>query len=271
MNHFLEINNFSCGYASKFVLKPFDMNIGRAMLVGIVGPNGSGKTTFFKGISGELKPLTGDIILEGNSLLTMNYKEKAQNLAVVTQYIDVPDVTVEEYVLMGRLPYRKPFIFFESDEDYNMAHKYLRTTDIFHLKDKPMSQLSGGEQQLAGIARALTQHPSLLLLDEPTSHLDISHQVQILNYIQRLNHDMQLTVLMIIHDLNLAGEYCDYLVMLNNGQIHTQGKPEEVLTYKNIEEVYNTIVVTQKNPVSGKPAIFLVSDKVMAENKREEK
>ena len=270
MVQFLEIKNFSCGYSSKFILKPVDIKIDRAMFVGIVGPNGSGKTTFFKGISGELKPLSGDIILEGSSLLTMNYREKAQTLAIVTQNIDVPDVTVEEYVLMGRLPYRKPFIFFESDEDYKMAHEYLRTTDIFHLKDKPMSQLSGGEQQLAGIARALSQQPTLLLLDEPTSHLDISHQVQILNYIQRLNHNMQLTVLMIIHDLNLAGEYCDYLIMMNNGQIHTQGRPEEVLTYKNIEEVYNTIVVTQKNPVSGKPAIFLVSDKVMEENRKEE-
>jgi len=132
-----------------------------------------------------------------------------------------------------------------------------------------MTQLSGGEQQLAGIARALTQEPDLLLLDEPTSHLDITHQVQILNLLQRLNTELELSVLMIIHDLNLAGEYCDYLIMLNKGKIHTQGTPEKVLNYQNIEEVYNTVVVTETNPLSGKPVILLVSENVLKKGKKE--
>ena len=141
----------------------------------------------------------------------------------------------------------------------------MKLTGILPYAKKYMSQLSGGEQQLAAIAQALIQEPELLLLDEPTSHLDISHQVQILNLIQRLNRDAGLTVLMIIHDLNLAAEYCDYLIMMNKGNIHTLGTPDEVLTYKNIEEVYNTVVVTGKNPLSEKPAIFLVSEKVLKE------
>jgi iron complex transport system ATP-binding protein len=126
-----------------------------------------------------------------------------------------------------------------------------------------MNSLSGGEQQLAGIARALTQEPELLLLDEPTSHLDITHQVQILNLIQRLSEELSLTVLMIIHDLNLAGEYCDTLLMMQKGTLRKTGTPHEVLNYLDIEVVYDTVVITRTNPVSGKPVVFLVSEKTM--------
>ena len=123
-----------------------------------------------------------------------------------------------------------------------------------------MNRLSGGEQQLAAIARALTQQTQILLLDEPTSHLDISHQMRILNLVQRLNRERDLTVLLIIHDLNLSSEFSDQLVMLKEGRIHTTGTPEEVLTYENIETVYDTLVVTHSNPLSGKPCIFPVSE-----------
>ena len=188
-------------------------------------------------------------------------------MAVVAQHVYATDVTVEEYVLMGRLPHRKQFQLFETKEDYEIAHHYMQLTNVYGLRDKLMSKTSGGEQQLANIARALTQQPELLLLDEPTSHLDITHQVQILNLIQKLNEEMKLSVLMIIHDLNLAGEYCDYLVMLKDGQPFKQGLPDEVLNYQVIEEGYKTVVVVQPNPVSHKPAVFLVSDKILKQKK----
>jgi iron complex transport system ATP-binding protein len=145
----------------------------------------------------------------------------------------------------------------------------MNLTDVSHLRNKYLTQLSGGERQLVAITRALVQEPELLLLDEPTSHLDITHQVQVLNLVQQLNEQLGLTVLMIIHDLNLAGEYCDQLVLISNGSIHIKGKPEEVLTFKNIEEVYKTVVVTEINHLSGKPAIFLVSKKVLNKLKNE--
>jgi iron complex transport system ATP-binding protein len=141
----------------------------------------------------------------------------------------------------------------------------MEMTDTWRFKDQLMSELSGGEQQLAGIARALTQQPQLLLLDEPTSHLDITHQVHILNVLQQLNHEMGLSVLMVIHDLNLASEYCDRLILVNQGKIHIQGTPEDVLTFQNIEDVYRTVVVTQNNPLSGKPTVFPASRKVLKE------
>lgn len=193
----------------------------------------------------------------------MSLREKARNIAVVTQNIEVGNMTVEEYVIMGRIPYQRQFQFFETGEDLAIADKYMKLTGIDNLRDKNMNSLSGGEQQLAGIARALTQEPELLLLDEPTSHLDITHQVQILNLIQRLSEELSLTVLMIIHDLNLAGEYCDTLLMMQKGTLRKTGTPHEVLNYIDIEAVYDTVVITRTNPVSGKPVVFLVSEKTM--------
>lgn len=260
LNQFFHINNFSCGYPGKFTLEGISFEINKGDFVGIIGPNGSGKTTLFKGISNELHALAGSTKLNGELIQKMSLKEKAQNVAIVTQNIEVGSMTVEEYVLMGRIPYRKQFQFFETKEDIAIAKKYIELTGVTRLKDKYMNALSGGEQQLAGIARALTQEPQLLLLDEPTSHLDITHQVQILNLIRRLSHNLGLTVLMIIHDLNLAGEYCDSLVMMQEGRVRKKGLPHEVLNYKDIEAVYNTVVITRTNPVSGKPVVFLVSE-----------
>ncbi|MCF8335802.1 MAG: ABC transporter ATP-binding protein [Bacteroidales bacterium] len=262
----LQIKRLKCGYANKFHITDISFHVRKGGFTGIIGPNGSGKTTLFRGITSELNLDSGDVILDGRSVTKMDHKERARNMAIVTQEIEDAGIMVEDYVLMGRLPYRSTFQFFETKEDYRIAHKYLKLTDVFHLKDKYLYQLSGGEKQLAAIARALTQEPKLLLLDEPTSHLDITHQVQVLNLIQRLNSQLGLTVLMIIHDLNLAGEYCDHLIMMNNGRMHVTGKPEEVLTYKTIEDVYKTVVITKTNPLSKKPVVFLVSEKVLSEN-----
>ena len=262
----LQIERLKCGYGNKFHISDISFRVKKGGFTGIIGPNGSGKTTLFRGITSELELEKGQLLLDGRDLTKMDQKERAQNMAIVTQEIEGASITVEDYVLMGRLPYRSTFQFFETKEDYKIAHKYLELTDVFHLKDKYMYQLSGGEKQLAAIARALTQEPKLLLLDEPTSHLDITHQVQVLNLIQRLNSELGLTVVMIIHDLNLAGEYCDHLVMMNKGKIYVSGQPEEVMTYKTIEEVYNTVVITKTNPLSKKPVIFLVSEKVLSEN-----
>lgn len=263
MNDFLRTEQLVCGYTGSFTLKEINLEIKKGSFTGIIGPNGSGKTTLFKAITSELKLQKGKIILHGNDTSRMSAKQKARKMAIVTQNTEATDITVEDYVLMGRLPYKKTFQLLDKEKDYALANKYMDLTGVYKYKNKLMSELSGGEQQLAAIARALTQEPELLLLDEPTSHLDISHQVQILNLIQRLNEKLKLTVLMIIHDLNLAGEYCDYLIMLKNGDIHVKGNPTEVLNYKHIEEVYNTVVITQENPLSKKPAIFLISDKIL--------
>jgi len=263
MNGFFSIDHFSCGYPGKFVLDEIQFEIEKGDFVGIIGPNGSGKTTLFKGIANELHAISGKVLLNGKDVQKIGLKERAKNLAVVTQNIEVGSMTVKEYVLMGRIPYRKQFQFFETDTDFEIAQKYMELTGVLKMKNKRMNTLSGGEQQLAGIARALTQEPQLLLLDEPTSHLDISHQIQILNLIRRLSRKLSLSILMIIHDLNLAGEYCDSLIMMQKGRIRKKGLPADVLNYKDIEAVYDTVVVTRTNPISGKPVVFLVSEETI--------
>lgn len=265
MKAIFSIQDFKCGYANKFHIRKISFELPKGSFAGIIGPNGSGKTTLFRGISGELNTQKGKIQIEENDLKNMGFKEKARNIAVVSQKIESVFMTVEEYVLMGRIPYQGRFHFFETRHDLEVAHKYMKLTGVYQFKNKIMAQMSGGEQQLAAIARALTQEPNLLLLDEPTSHLDITHQVQVLNLIQRLNKNLGLTVLMNIHDLNLAGEYCDYLILMEKGEIKTKGQPEEVLRYDILEEVYKTVVITRTNPISKKTVVFLVSEKVLAE------
>ncbi|NJM14659.1 MAG: ABC transporter ATP-binding protein [Bacteroidales bacterium] len=262
MDNFLQIQGLNCGYDDKFRLQNVSFNLQKGILAGVIGPNGSGKTTLFKGLTGELAVNKNNVKLNNLFVPAMPLKQKARNIAVVTQTIDPVDIAVEDYVLLGRCRTKKLSVF-ETRGDREIARKYMQLTGIWPKRHKFMARLSGGEQQLAGIARALAQQPQLLLLDEPTSHLDITHQVQVLNLIQQLNHELKLTVLMIIHDLNLAGEYCDYLVMLNEGRVFATGTPAHVLNYQNIEDVYKTVVITKTNPLSKKPAVFLVSKKVL--------
>lgn len=268
--YILTIQNLSCGYP-KFQLANMNINVRKGSFTGIIGPNGSGKTTLFRAITGTLPLKSGTILLGDKNLRSFSLRQRAQNIAIVSQIIDISEISVEDYVLMGRIPYHSRFSFFESDEDFRLARRFMELTDTWLFRDRLMSELSGGEQQLAAIARALVQQPELLLLDEPTSHLDITHQVHILNVLQQLNQEMGLSVLMVIHDLNLASEYCDQLILVDQGRVHSQGTPEEVLTFKNIEDVYQTVVVTQNNPLSGKPAVFLASRKVLNEIREKSK
>ncbi|WP_299578498.1 ABC transporter ATP-binding protein [uncultured Sunxiuqinia sp.] len=262
---FFHIDNFSCGYPG-FKLSGINLSLEKGSFNGIIGPNGSGKTTLFRGITNSIATLDGAVFLKGKNLQQLSLKERAQNIAIVSQFVDTDQILVEDYVLMGRMPYHNRFQFFESKGDYEKAHHYMQLTDVLKHKDKLMTELSGGEQQRAAIARALTQEPELLLLDEPTSHLDITHQVKILDLLYRLNKEMKLTVLMVIHDLNLASEYCDQLILFNEGRLFTQGTPEEVLSFDTIEKVYKTPVITRTNPYSNKPVIFLVSEKMMKDS-----
>ena len=259
----LTLHNITCGYGDGFRIEDIAFSLSEGTFTGIVGPNGSGKTTLFRGISGDLPLEKGSIVFDGRDMSKLTLREKAQNLSIVSQFTETANITVEEYVIMGRIPYREPFRFFDKAEDVEVAHHYMHLTNTYRLRHKLMTELSGGEQQMASIASALCQKPRLLLLDEPTSHLDITHQVRFMNLIQRLNEELRLSVIMIVHDLSLAAEYCDYLVMMKNGRIFTQGTPETVLTYENIESVYDTVVIVKVNPVSGKPVVFPVSERYL--------
>lgn len=252
----LEIKDMTCGYDTKFFLQNINLKIENKKFIGIIGPNGSGKTTLLRAITRVIKPQKGSILLEGKDIWQIGQKALARKIASVSQNPLPNHMSVEEFILLGRIPHYRRFQFLETKKDYKIAENALMLTDTFKFKERHLSKLSGGERQLVLIARALTQEPKLLLLDEPTAYLDITHQVKILDLIKKLNKEFELTVIMVSHDLNLASEYCDRLILLNKGSIHKIGSPKEVLTYQIIEEVYKTVVIVGNNPVSSKPYIF---------------
>ncbi|MFH2061319.1 MAG: ABC transporter ATP-binding protein [Pseudomonadota bacterium] len=269
MNHTLTIENLDFRYHKKMILKNISFSTNPGEFVSIIGPNGCGKTTLIKIISKINKPEKGNIYIKGINIQTMSNQQLARHIAVVMQSVEPVTMSVEEYVLLGRLPFLKKYQFFETAQDIALAHKYMELTGILKFKDASINEISGGERQLAAIARALTQEPKLLILDEPTSHLDITHQIQILELISSLKKTLSLSVLTVLHDLNLAAEYSDRLVLLNgkNGEIYKTGTCEQVLSEKSIQDVYNTKVKIQKNPVSKRPCIFLITQNAL--NKKE--
>ncbi|MCF7791885.1 MAG: ABC transporter ATP-binding protein [Victivallales bacterium] len=260
MTEILKVENLSSGYKDENIINNINFSANKGDLVGIIGPNGSGKTTLLRTVTGLLKPSRGNIFVQKDNLSSLTSKEIAKRIAVVTQNIEPVLINVSEYVLMGRMPYYDKFQFFEKNQDKYIAGEYMKMTDVMPYKNKMMSEISGGERQRAQVARALVQQPVLLLLDEPTSHLDITHQVKILDLIKRLNRELQLTVVLVIHDLNMAAEYCSKLLMLKKGEVFQTGPPEQVLTYKNIEEVYETVVIVEKNPLTQKPYVLPVTE-----------
>jgi iron complex transport system ATP-binding protein len=258
-DYLLEIKGLVCGYPS-FLVKDISFQVQKGDFIGIIGPNGSGKTSLLRAITRILKPKQGAIYLEGMNIRQLGFKEIAQKVAVVSQNPGISHITVQDFVLLGRIPHHKRFQLLDTRNDGVIAEESMRMTGTYGLRKKLVGELSGGERQLVLIARALAQEPQLILLDEPTTFLDIAHQVRIMDLIRRLNRDSQLTVIIVLHDLNLAGEYCNRLVLMKNGSAHKMGTADQVLTYQTIEEVYESLVVVGKSPVSSRPYIFVVTE-----------
>lgn len=255
----LVVENLVCGYSDrKFMLKDITFDVKMGELIGIIGPNGSGKSTLLKALSRILKPSQGKIIFNNKDINKYSWRELAQKMAVVSQQLDVSMIgfSLWEFVLMGRIPHRSRFQIVETIRDIEVTEKAIRHSDLTGLVDRKINELSGGELQRAVIARSLAQEPELLLLDEPTTHLDIGHQVDIMNLVRRLNKN-GITVVTVLHDLNLASQYCDRVVLLSNGKIHSNNVPEEILDSSVIEEVYGTKVLVQKHPINSKPMICI--------------
>ncbi|MBU1044804.1 MAG: ABC transporter ATP-binding protein [Candidatus Omnitrophica bacterium] len=256
----LEIKDISCGYSARFSLKNIKFNVQEKQIVGIIGPNGSGKTTLLRAITKVLPLDTGTIAFNQNDISRMSYKQLAQNIAVVSNDIEYNfEINVEDFVALGRIPHQSPFQFFEDAEDKKIVEQALAMTELTGFAQRSLAELSAGERQMAIIAKALAQKPKLLLLDEPIVHLDISHQVYIMNLLRRLNKQHDLSVIIVLHELNFAAEYCDQLVLMDKGKVYTIGTPEQVLNKQTVESVYQTKVMVSKNPISQKPHVFIVS------------
>jgi len=264
----LKIEDLVCGYEN-FLLKDISFKVNSSEMVGVIGPNGSGKTTLIRAITKLIKPKKGRIIYQGKDITKLSFKELAKEIAVVSQDIYFPNtVKVKDFVLLGRIPHFKKLQFLETNKDLEIVEKVMKLTETFEIKSRFLKETSGGERQLVLIAKALAQEPKLLLLDEPTTHLDIKHKIKILDLIKRLNKEYGLTVLIVLHDLNLASQYCDRLILLNEGKIYKIGTPSEILTHRIIEEVYKTVVIVKENPLTSKPYVFLVSEEEIKRRKR---
>ncbi len=258
MDTLLKIDGLSGGYHKEIIIKNISLEIKKGDFLGIIGPNGSGKTTLLRLISRVLAAQKGAITLEGKDIVHLTLKEFAQKVSFVPQETLINfSFSVLEIVSMGRIPHLKR-LQLETKKDIAVAENALLMTDALNLKEKMIDELSSGERQRVIIAKALAQEPVLLFLDEPTSHLDIGHQIQILDLLRRLNRQKNLTIVMVLHDLNLASEYCNRIVLLNEGGIFKAGPPRDVLTYQNIEAVYKTVVVVNDNPLNSKPYVVLV-------------
>lgn len=235
----LEINNIDFSYNEKSVLKDISLSISKGEFLSIIGPNGSGKSTILKLITKLNTPNKGEILLNNVNIKDINQRDLAKSISLVPQntYIEY-EFSVKELITMGRFPYKKRFER-ESKDDYAIVNKAMERTNTKYLEDRLITEISGGETQRVTIARALAQETDIILLDEPTSFLDINHQIEILNLLRDLNKEEKKTILLVIHDINLAARYSDRIMILKDGLVMDIGQPEDVITKENILKAYN--------------------------------
>jgi len=246
------------GRRDAFELEGVSVSAARRQIVGILGPNGSGKTTVLKLLAGILAPSAGHVRLDGQDLRTLSRAEVARRLAVVPQHTSPAfDYTALEIVLMGRYPHLAPFEI-EGPDDLRMAREAMGATGTLALEDRRFDTLSGGEQQRVAIASALAQTPSLLLLDEPTSSLDLAYQLEIAALITRLNEDRGVTIVLSTHDLNFAAAVCHALVLLRGGRVAASGPIEDALTPETIRDVYGVEADVTRHDRSGRLTVVPV-------------
>ncbi len=244
----LKLENVSSGYIEE-VIREISFDAYGGEFIGIVGPNGSGKTTLIRTIAKLLKPRRGTIYLNGENIAKIKIKDLAKVIAVVPQNFQVDfNFNVEDVVLMGRTPHLGRFEL-ESERDFEIAFKAMRMVGCGHLVGRSVNEISGGELQKVIIARALAQEPKVLLLDEPTAHLDINHQIEVMNMLRKLAEG-GILVIAVIHDINLALQFCSKLILMKDGRIVAFGKPEEIVEH--IKEIFGIDVIVRRHPITGK-------------------
>ena len=252
----LQVKNLNFSIEKKEILRDISFEIPKGSFVGIIGPNGSGKSTILKNIYRLYKPNSGSIILDNKNLSDMKDKDCAKEIAVLAQETNSQfDFTVEQIVKMGRYPYKSVFEDY-SKTDIDMVNNMLKRVGLDNYSDRNFSKLSGGEKQRTLIARALVQDTDFLILDEPTNHLDIGYQIQLMDLVKSL----KITTLAAIHDMNIAAMYCDYLIVIQKGEIIASGSVDEILTKEMIKKVFNVDCYIGKNPITGDIHIFYISE-----------
>ncbi len=261
----LSIENLNAGYNGKQILHDISLTVPQGSVVALIGPNGSGKTTLIRTISGILPHLSGSIHYRGSDLSKMSVQQKARLIAVVPQIRTLPPAfSVYEVVALGRTPYLNWFGI-TSGPDHEIVKQSIAQTGLEELADRSIVELSGGEQQRVLLARALAQQTPILLMDEPTSHLDLQYQVSFMDYVHRLAHPStedelsgfeKRAVLVAIHDLNLLPHYVDQVALMVKGRLVALGSPEEVLQPEILSKAYQLPLTTLRDPKTGRFAII---------------
>lgn len=248
MDNAIIVDSLNFGYSRELVLKEISFSVEKGQFISIIGPNGSGKSTLLKNLANIYSPINGKIDIDGRNIIDYKKKELAKKIALVPQDTTISyGFSVFDIVLMGRFPYIGRFEK-ESEADYEMVVEALKLTNTFHLRDRSINEISGGERQRVIIARALVQEPDIIFLDEPTSHLDINHQIDLLTLLRKLNRERNTTIILVIHDINLACRYSDQILLMDKGEILSFGKPTDVITRENIEDSYGLNVIIEQNP-----------------------
>jgi iron complex transport system ATP-binding protein len=248
--------NLKVGYDGRIVLKDLGITIEKGEIVTLIGPNGSGKSTLLKAISRLLDCMSGTVLLDGKDIHKINTREVARRMAVLPQTQHMPpDFTVEELVAHGRIPHHRWFEI-KNDNDQEIIKWAINAAKLEHLADRLVVTLSGGERQRAWIALALAQKPEVLLMDEPTTFLDICHQLEVMELVKSLNKDMGITVIMVLHDLNQAASHSHRIIVLNKGCIVASGNPKDVISKELLKDVYNINAEVIVNKCNGCPAVF---------------
>ncbi len=247
----IKVEKVSFQYEDVKILDSITFNAGQGQIIGIIGPNGSGKTTLLRCIAGILKVDQGSIHINDKEINQYKRKELARILSVVPQISSfTAGFTVFETVLMGRYPHLGVYQR-ESEKDYQIVNSALERVGITHLVNRDVSELSGGEKQLVTIALGLAQDPKILCLDEPTLHLDINMQYKIMELCKEVCHTKQIGVILVLHDLALAAQYCDSLIILKDGQIRVIGSPDDVINVESILDAYGVKVIVGRDASTG--------------------
>ncbi len=256
---FLEIRNLQAGYGSRRVLHDLSLSVAPGEMLGVIGPNGCGKSTLVKAVSGVLKPQGGEVFFEGRNLLRLKPHERARLLAVVVQNPSLPSAfTAAELVLLGRTPHLGAFQQ-EGPHDWQIVQEAMEASDCWEMANRPVGELSGGERQRVLFALALAQQPRFLLLDEPTTFLDINYQVEVMDIAADwLRAAPGRGAIAVLHDLNLAAQYCQRLALLSAGRVLAIGRPQEVITAENIRQAYGAQVLVTPHPVNQLPTTFIL-------------